>query len=41
MKIDMILQILGYIDGFKHIGRIAAEADVDVNIVKACIQNLV
>lgn len=34
-------QILGYIDGFKHIGRIAAEADVDVNIVKACIQNLV
>ena len=34
-------QLLPYIDGFKHVAKIAAEADVDVNIVKVCIQNLV
>jgi hypothetical protein len=34
-------QILPYIDGFKHILRIAIEADVEVSLVKACIQNLI
>ncbi|XP_067008968.1 GATOR1 complex protein NPRL2 isoform X2 [Anabrus simplex] len=34
-------QILPYIDGFNHVARIAAEADVENNLVKACIQNLV
>ncbi len=34
-------QLLPYIDGFRHVAKIAAEADVDVNIVKVCIQNLV
>nr|CAD7435873.1 unnamed protein product [Timema monikensis] len=34
-------QVLPYIDGFNHVSRIAAEADVDINLVKACVQNLV
>lgn len=34
-------QILPYIDGFRHILRIATEADVEVSLVKACIQNLI
>ena len=34
-------QLLPYIDGFKHVARIAAEGDMDINIVKVCIQNLV
>jgi hypothetical protein len=34
-------QVLPYIDGFNHIARIAAEADVENNLVKACVQNLV
>ncbi len=34
-------QLFPYIDGFRHVAKIAAEADVDVNIVKVCIQNLV
>lgn len=29
-----------YIDGYNHVARIAAEADVEINIVKACLQNL-
>lgn len=33
-------QILPYINGINHIARIAAEADVEVTLVKACIQNL-
>ena len=33
-------QVLPYIDGFNHVARIAAEADVDNNLVKSCIQNL-
>jgi len=33
-------QLLPYMDGFKHVARIAIEADVDINIVKACVQNL-
>ncbi|XP_055372407.1 GATOR complex protein NPRL2 [Condylostylus longicornis] len=33
-------QILPYIDGNNHISRIAASADVDLNLVKNCIQNL-
>lgn len=34
-------QILPYVDGFRHVARIAAEADVEVSLVKACIQNMV
>ncbi|KAG9511070.1 GATOR complex protein NPRL2, partial [Fragariocoptes setiger] len=34
-------QIIPYIDGFRHIARIAAEADVEVSLVKACIQNMI
>ncbi|KAG1701207.1 GATOR complex protein NPRL2 [Nymphon striatum] len=34
------LQVLPHIDGFKQIGRIAAEAEVEISLVKACIQNL-
>lgn len=34
-------QVLPYINGFNHIAKIAAEADVENNLVKACIQNLV
>lgn len=33
-------QILPYIDGFSHIAKIAAAADVDNNLVKACVENL-
>lgn len=34
-------QVLPYINGINHIGRIAAESDVEIGLVKACIQNLV
>lgn len=34
-------QIIPYIDGFRHISKIAAEADVEVSLVKACIQNMI
>ncbi|XP_063224992.1 GATOR1 complex protein NPRL2-like isoform X2 [Bacillus rossius redtenbacheri] len=34
-------QVLPYIDGFNHVSRIAGEADVDINLVKSCVQNLV
>lgn len=34
-------QIIPYIDGFRHILRIATEADVEVSLVKACIQNMI
>ncbi|XP_057321013.1 GATOR complex protein NPRL2 isoform X1 [Microplitis mediator] len=34
-------QVLPYIDGFNHVTRIAAEADVENNLVKSCVQNLV
>ncbi|CAH1773719.1 unnamed protein product, partial [Owenia fusiformis] len=33
-------QLLPYIDGFLHVSRIAAEADIDINIVKLCVQNM-
>ncbi|KAJ9586197.1 hypothetical protein L9F63_020155 [Diploptera punctata] len=33
-------QVLPYIDGVNHVARIAAEADVENNLVKACVQNL-
>ncbi|XP_023227117.1 GATOR complex protein NPRL2-like isoform X1 [Centruroides sculpturatus] len=36
-----LMQILPYIDGCRHVSRIAAEADVEVSLVKACIQNMV
>lgn len=35
------MQVYPYIDGFNHVAKIAAEADVENNLVKACIQNLV
>ncbi|KAK3086175.1 hypothetical protein FSP39_014683 [Pinctada imbricata] len=33
-------QVLRYIDGTNHVARIAAEADVEINLVKLCLQNL-
>ncbi|XP_059489456.1 GATOR complex protein NPRL2 [Neocloeon triangulifer] len=34
-------QVLPLINGFNHVAKIAAEADVESNLVKACVQNLV
>lgn len=34
-------QVLPYIDGFNHVARIAAAADVENNLVKSCVQNLI
>lgn len=34
-------QIIPFIDGYRHISRIATEADVEVSLVKACIQNMI
>ncbi|XP_076263040.1 nitrogen permease regulator-like 2 isoform X1 [Rhynchophorus ferrugineus] len=34
-------QVTPYINGFNHIARIASLSDVDNNLVKACVQNLV
>lgn len=33
-------QILPYIDGFRHVQKISAEADVELNLVRIAIQNL-
>ncbi|KAH3819040.1 hypothetical protein DPMN_120770, partial [Dreissena polymorpha] len=33
-------QILQFIDGYNHAAKIAAEADIEINLVKACLQNL-
>uniref|UniRef100_A0A667WTT9 NPR2 like, GATOR1 complex subunit n=1 Tax=Myripristis murdjan TaxID=586833 RepID=A0A667WTT9_9TELE len=33
-------QILSYIDGFRHIQKISAEADVELNLVRIAVQNL-
>ncbi|XP_076616528.1 GATOR1 complex protein NPRL2 isoform X3 [Chaetodon auriga] len=33
-------QILPYIDGFRHIQKISAEADVELNLVRIAVQNL-
>lgn len=35
-----LLQILSYIDGFRHIQKIAAEADVELTLVRIAVQNL-
>ncbi|KAK6321697.1 hypothetical protein J4Q44_G00086730 [Coregonus suidteri] len=32
-------QILAYIDGFRHIQKISAEADVELNLVRIAVQN--
>lgn len=34
-------QVAPFIDGFNHVARIAALSDVENNLVKACVQNLV
>lgn len=34
-------QVLPFIDGINHVAKIAAQADVDNNLVKTCLQNLV
>ncbi|XP_054289536.1 GATOR complex protein NPRL2 [Macrosteles quadrilineatus] len=34
-------QVLPYIDGMNHVAKIASEADVENNLVKSCLQNLV
>ncbi|GLD69372.1 nitrogen permease regulator 2-like protein [Lates japonicus] len=33
-------QILPYVDGFRHIQKISAEADVELNLVRIAVQNL-
>ncbi|KAL4655377.1 nitrogen permease regulator 2-like protein isoform X1 [Arapaima gigas] len=33
-------QVLAYIDGFRHIQKISAEADVELNLVRIAVQNL-
>lgn len=33
-------QVLPFIDGINHVAKIAVEADVEANLVKACLQNL-
>ncbi|NXY66211.1 NPRL2 protein, partial [Callaeas wilsoni] len=33
-------QILPYIDGFRHVQKISAEADVELNLVRIAVQNL-
>lgn len=35
------LQVLPYINGINHITKIATNSDVEIGLVKACIQNLV
>lgn len=35
------LQVLPFINGVNHISRIAADSDVEIGLVKACVQNLV
>ena len=35
-----LLKVLPYIDGFNPTCRIAVEADVEINLVKSCLQNL-
>lgn len=35
-----VQQILPFIDGFNHIATIAVEGDVDEDLVKRCVQNL-
>lgn len=35
-----LFQILPYIDGFRHIQKISAEADVELNLVRIAVQNL-
>lgn len=34
-------QIIPFVDGYRHISRIAIEADVEISLVKACIQNMI
>lgn len=34
-------QVTPFIDGLNHVARISALSDVDNNLVKACVQNLV
>ncbi|XP_053205225.1 GATOR complex protein NPRL2-like [Panonychus citri] len=34
-------QVISFIDGNRHVAKIASEADVEVSLVKACIQNMI
>lgn len=34
-------QLIPYIDGYRHIAKISADAAVEVSLVKACIQNMI
>ncbi|CAF4933578.1 unnamed protein product [Pieris macdunnoughi] len=36
-----MLQILPHIDGFNHVAKIASLTDVEISLVRACVQNLV
>jgi hypothetical protein len=40
-KIMILLQLISCIDGFRHVSRIAADVDVDINFIKLGIENLV
>ena len=38
---SFLFQLLPYINGIKHVARVAADADVETNLVRAAIQSLV
>lgn len=40
LTLPFSVQILPYIDGFRHVQKISAEADVELNLVRIAIQNL-
>lgn len=37
---DFFFQILPFVDGYRHIQKISAEADVELNLVRIAVQNL-
>ncbi|KAJ2949313.1 hypothetical protein O0L34_g6266 [Tuta absoluta] len=41
MKLLSLFQILPHIDGFNHVSKIASLTDVEISLVRACVQNLV
>lgn len=41
LHVTVAFQILPYIDGFRHIQKIAAFADVDPGLTRLCIRDLV
>lgn len=41
LNLNFFIKLYYYIDGINHVSKIAFLADVDVTLVKACIQNLI